>query len=109
MTYLIPKQTPSGAYPPPQGHRAAGTIPLTAEQEQMVREYHGFVTIDAGADASGAVYYSIAPNAAGWESWQAAHPEPEPQKTTEQRISDLESESQELYQALDMILTGVTE
>lgn len=78
MTYLILQQTPSGAYPPPQEHRAAGTIPLTAEQERMVREYHGFVTVETGADEAGAVHYRIAPNAAGWESWQAAHPEPEP-------------------------------
>lgn len=43
-----------------------------------------------------------------WEAWKA-EPEPEPQATLDDRVATLETNSAEMAEALDMILSGVTE
>lgn len=78
MTYYI-KNTPnpSGAYPAPQSHYAANTIPLTDEQNALVRQYNGFVFITKNTDQTGASSYEVTANVEAWEEWKASLP-PEP-------------------------------
>lgn len=74
--------------------------------------YNGFVTLTV---VRGMVQ-SYEPNVEAWEAWKASQPpEPEPVPTLEERVSAVEtgkaeqSDVDELHEALNMILTGVTE
>lgn len=63
---------------------------------------------------NGVLYDMTAEEIAELERLQAEIPEPEPTpeerlESVEQRTSDLESSSEEILEALDMILSGVTE
>lgn len=98
MIYIDSTPNPSGAYPAGKNQPFPGCIPLTDEQAAIFKQYNGFVTVSKGADGETA----INPNAEAWETWKAVHPEPEPAQTLEERVD-------ELGEALDMILTGVTE
>lgn len=96
MIYLDPVPNPSGAYPNPKLQPFPGCIPLEGEGEALFFQYSGFVTL--GEDGS------VTPNTQAWEAWKAALPQEEPESapTVEERVAQLE-------EALDMLLTGVTE
>ena len=66
----------------------------------------GFVTItDDGTSVTSCTWDEQA-----YQAWCDANPEqPEPQATLDERVTTLESDTAELHEALDMILTGVTE
>lgn len=122
MKYLQPTANPSGAYPAPQSNPFKNAVPLTDEQAQMVVDYNGFVTITSKEEEYEEGFfrtvYEVTPNLEAWEAWKATlppDPEPEPTPTLDERVTALETEKanqadvDELHEALDMILTGVTE
>lgn len=120
MPYIRPTPNPSGAYPAPQSTPFPGAVFLTTEQEATVLQYNGFVTITASeevvVDDFTRTVYEVEPNLEAWEAWKASlPPEPEPVPTLEERVSAVEtgkaeqSDVDELNEALNMILTGVTE
>lgn len=72
--------------------------------------YNGFVslTVETVEDVPTVTGYT--PNTEAWEAWKATlTPEPEPIPTIEERVDTLETDTAELHEALNMILTGVTE
>lgn len=88
-----------------QSNQAPGLILLTEEQEAMYLQYSGFVTVTEELDEHGAVSYKVEPNTEAWEAWKASLPpdtETAPSQTLEERVDELD-------EALNMILTGVTE
>ena len=110
--YLRDRPNGSGAYPAPQSHPGPGTIPIRPDQRDMVVKYNGFVTVETQTDSAGAIAYIIVPNTKGWEAWKTEHPEgqgPVQAHTLDERVGTLEDDTKELQEALDMILTGVTE
>lgn len=114
--YIRPTANEGGAYPPPQSRPAPGLIQLTDEQAATLVEYNGFVTIKEmykpAADGFYKPVYEVEPNLEAWEAWkaeQATNPEPKPTATIAKRVTDLESNTAELQEALNMILTVVTE
>lgn len=110
MIYIDASPNPSGAYPGGKNQPFPGCIPLTDEQETVFKQYNGFVIVTPNTDKHGTTSYTLEPNAEAWEAWKAALlSEPEPSASLDQRVADLEANNQELYEALDMILTGVTE
>lgn len=123
MKYIRATQSPSGAYPAPQSNPFEGAIPLTDEQAVTVIQYNGFVVItsqeepvDPEDESITQTVYTVEPNTEAWEAWKASlPPEPEPVPTLEERVSAVEtgkaeqSDVDELNEALNMILTGVTE
>lgn len=120
MKYLTPTPNPSGAYPAPQSNPFKGAIPLTDEQAQMVVDHNGFVSIASSEEeyeeGFSRTVYTVTPNTDAWEAWKAEQPpEPEPVPTLEERVATMEtgkaeqSDVDELNEALNMILTGVTE
>lgn len=116
---LIITKTPAsnGAYPalqdwsglvPPEGYYKWPDTLDTAD----FYAYNGFVTLTV---VRGMVQ-SYQPNTEAWEAWkESLPPEPEPVPTLEERVSAVEtgkaeqSDVDELHEALNMILTGVTE
>lgn len=109
MKYLRPTPYADGVYPAPQSNPFKGAIPLTDEQAQMVVDYNGFVTITSSEEVIVEDFtktvYEVTPNLEAWEAWKATlppDPEPEPAQTLEERVNELD-------EALNMILTGVTE
>lgn len=119
MKYLTPTPNPSGAYPAPQSGHFPGCLPLTDGQAATLVQYNGFVTIimEADPEIEGSSV-TVTPNTEAWEAWKASlppEPEPEPTPTLEERVSAVEtgkaeqSDVDELNEALNMILTGVTE
>lgn len=123
MEYIQGAPNSSGAYPAPQSTPFPGAIPLTDEQAATVIQYNGFVTITASEEpvdpedeSITQTVYTVEPNTEAWEAWKASlPPEPEPVPTLEERVSAVEtgkaeqSDVDELNEALNMILTGVTE
>ena len=120
MKYIRATPTPSGAYPSPQSTPFPGAIPLTEEQAQTVVDYNGYVTITSSeetiVDEFTRTVYTVEPDLEAWEAWkESLPPEPEPTPTLEERVSAVEtgkaeqSDVDELNEALNMILTGVTE
>ena len=109
--YINPNPNSSGAYPAPQSNKAPGLLPLTEEQSALVVRYNGFVTITETEDQeTGATVYSVEPNVEAWGAWKASlPPEEEPAPTLNDRVSTLETDTADLQEALNMILTGVTE
>lgn len=96
MIYIDSKPNPSGAYPNPKNQPFPGCIALNDEQAALFFEYNGFVTVEGD---------TVTANVAAWEAWKASLPEPEsvePELSAEERIAELE-------EALEMILSGVTE
>lgn len=88
MPYIQQNPNTSGAYPAPQGHAAPGLIPLTDEQDAMVTQYNGFVTITSHEEEYEEGFfrtvYEVTPNTEAWEAWkeaEAAKPTPEPEPT----------------------------
>lgn len=117
MQYVRATPNPSGAYPAPQSNPFPGCLPLAEEQAAMLVQYNGFVTITQEPDeeVKGASV-TVTPDLESWEEWKAEQPpEPEPTPTLEERVSAVEtgkaeqSDVDELNEALNMILTGVTE
>ena len=122
MKYIQPNPNSSGAYSSPQSNPFPGAIPLTDEQAEAVLQYNGFVTITASeepiVDDFTRTVYTVEPDTEAWEEWKAEEaekPEPEPTPSLEERVSAVEtgkaeqSDVDELNEALNMILTGVTE
>lgn len=110
MIYIDSTPNPSGAYPSAKNQPFPGCVPLTDEQAALFRQYNGFVVVRPVTDGTGAVSYEIEPNTQAWEAWKAQQPEePEPEPTMDDRVASLEANEEELYEALNMILTGVTE
>lgn len=124
MKYIQPTPNSSGAYPSPQSNPFPGAIPLTDEQAQTVVDYNGFVTITSHeetiVDDFTRTVYEVTLNTEAWEAWKQEEeskptPESEPTPTLEERVSAVEtgkaeqSDVDELNEALNMILTGVTE
>ena len=68
----------------------------------------GFVTItDDGTTVTSCVW-----DEATYQKWcdeNPEQPEPEPAPTLDERVTTLEGNTEELHEALDMILSGVTE
>lgn len=96
MIYIDRKPNPSGAYPNPKNQPFPGCITLNDEQAALFFEYNGFVIVEGD---------TVTANVQAWEEWKSSLPEPEPvepEPTTEERIAELE-------EALEMILSGVTE
>lgn len=93
MIYIDRKPNPSGAYPNPKNQPFPGCITLNDEQAALFFEHNGFVTVEGD---------TVTANVQAWEEWKASLPEPEPEPTAEERIAELE-------EALEMILSGVTE
>lgn len=117
MQYVRETPNASGAYPAPRSRCFPGCLPLTEGQAETLVQYNGFVTITQEPDekVEGASV-TVTPNTEAWESWKASlPPEPEPTPTLEERVSAVEtgkaeqSDVDELNEALNMILTGVTE
>lgn len=103
MKYIDPVPNASGAYPAAKNQPFPGCVPLTDEQAKMFRQYNGFVTVTQETDEAGAVSVTVGPNTEAWEAWKASlPPEPEPEPALADRVDELD-------QALNMILTGVTE
>lgn len=107
--YIDPTPNPSGAYPNPKLQPFDGCIQLNEEQSDLFLQYNGFVTVTTDP-------VTVVPNIEAWEAWKASlPPEPEPVPTLEERVSAVEtgkaeqSDVDELNEALNMILTGVTE
>lgn len=72
------------------------------------KRFYGFVTIEH----DGTTVTSCEWDEEAYQAWCKAnpeHPEPEPQATLDERVTNLEGDTAELHEALDMILTGVTE
>lgn len=104
MIYIDSTPNPSGAYPQAKKQPFPGCVALTDAQAAVFRQYNGFVVVSQGPDGE----TLVSPNTSAWEAWKAT-PQPDPSPTMDERISTLEADNQELYEALDMILTGVTE
>lgn len=117
MKYVRSTPNLSGAYPGPQFRPFAGCLALTDGQADMLVQYNGFVTITQEPDPEiEASSVTVTPDLEAWEAWKAEQPpEPEPTPTLEERVSAVEtgkaeqSDVDELNEALNMILTGVTE
>lgn len=90
---IIQKQpNPSGAYPAPQswsGNKPPvgyAIIPDTVDMT-VFYAYNGFVILAIEGDT----VTEYTPNTEAWEKWNAEQPEPqEPERTTEDRVSELE-------------------
>lgn len=118
--YIDPIPNESGAYPNPKLQPFEGCISLEENQSSIFLQYNGFVTItqepDEDIEGSGV---TVKPNLEAWEEWKTSlpsEPEPEPPAPTlDERVTALETEKasqadvDELNEALNMILTGVTE
>lgn len=122
MKYIQPTPNSGGAYPSPQSNPFPGAIPLTDEQAQTVVDYNGYVTITSSeetiVDDFTRTVYEVTLNTEAWEAWkqeEESKPTPKPTPTLEERVSAVEtgkaeqSDVDELNEALNMILTGVTE
>ena len=117
MKYVKSTPNPSGAYPGPQSRPFAGCLALTDSQAAVLVQYNGFVTITQEPDEEiEGSSVTVTPDLEAWEEWKASlPPEPEPVPTLEERVSAVEtgkaeqSDVDELNEALNMILTGVTE
>lgn len=114
MQYVRATPNTSGAYPAPQSNFFPGCLPLADSQVELLVQYNGFVTIirEPDEDVPGSSV-TVEPNIEAWEAWKASHPtehkEPEPTQTMDERVTALKGNTAELQEALDMILTGVTE
>lgn len=75
----------------PEGKRAAGFVTIT----------------DDGTTVTSCAWDEEAYQA--WCETNPEQPEPEPTPTLDERVGNLEEDTTELHEALDMILTGVTE
>ena len=96
MIYIDKEPNPSGAYPNPKSQPFPGSIALNDEQAAVFFAYNGFVVVEGE---------TVTPNTQAWEGWKASLPaeeEPAPDLTTEERVTELE-------EALDLLLSGVTE
>lgn len=96
MKYIQPIPYKDGSYPAPQSTPFKGTIPLTDEQAETVLQYNGFVTITASeetiVDDFTKTVYEVTPNTKAWEEWKASlPPEPEPEPSVEERVTNLET------------------
>lgn len=96
LLYIDPAPNESGAYPNPKMQPFPGCVPLTDEQSATFLQYNGFVTITAREevieDDFTRTVYDVEPNTEAWESWKASlPPEPEPEPTTEERLTAIES------------------
>ncbi|WP_297234017.1 hypothetical protein [uncultured Flavonifractor sp.] len=99
MIYIDQVPNPSGAYPAPKNQPFPGCIPLTDDQAATFRQYNGFVVLSKGPDGETVV----TPNTEAWEAWKSTLPAKTTTKaTTEEQIA-------ELYEAIDMLLSGKTE
>ena len=75
----------------PEGKRAAGFVDIT----------------DDGTTVTSCVWDEDAYQA--WAAENPEQPETEPTPTLDERVTNLEGDTEELHEALDMILSGVTE
>ena len=96
MQYITPTPNISGVYPAPQSNPAPDLIPLTDEQAAMVVQYNGFVTISSSeetiVDDFTRTVYEVTPNTEAWEAWkESLPPEPEPEPSVEERVTNLET------------------
>lgn len=96
MQYIRSTPNPSGAYPAPQSNPFPGCLPLTEEQAETVLQYNGFVTITASeetiVDDFTRTVYTVEPDLEAWEAWKASQPpEPEPEPSVEERVTNLET------------------
>lgn len=96
MKYIRSTPNPSGAYPSPQSTPFLGAIPLTDEQAQTVVDYNGYVTITSSeetiVDDFTRTVYEVTPNTEAWEAWkESLPPEPEPEPSVEERVTNLET------------------
>lgn len=92
MKYIDPVPNASGAYPAAKNQPFPGCVPLTDEQAKMFRQYNGFVTVTQETDESGAVSVTVEPNTEAWEAWkESLPPEPEPEPSVEERVTNLET------------------
>lgn len=105
MKYIDQTPNPSGGYPAAKNQPFPGCVPLTDEQAAIFRQYNGFVTVTTETDEAGAVSITVEPNTKAWEAWKASLPSTFTETTTQ----TLEERVDELDEALNMILTGVTE
>ena len=93
MQYVKTTPNPSGAYPAPQSNPFPGAIPLTDEQAATLIQYNGFVTItnEPDEDIEGSSV-TVIPDLEAWEEWKASlPPEPEPEPSVEERVTNLET------------------
>lgn len=93
LLYIDPAPNESGAYPNPKMQPFPGCVPLDAEQSQTFLDYNGFVTVQQIEDEeTGEIGVVVTPNTEAWEAWKASlPPEPEPEPTTEERLTAIES------------------
>ena len=101
MIYIDQNPNPSGAYPSGKNQPFPGCVMLTDKQAAIFKQYNGFVVVSQGKNGETVV----TPNTEAWEAWkgaEAAKPVPAVTPTLEERVDELD-------EALNMILTGVTE
>ena len=93
----------SGAYPPIQSWNAP-TPPdgyyQVADGIELSCGGFGTLTVEDG------IVIGFTPNAEAWEQWQAEHPEPVPQMTTQEAILD---KLTEIEYRQDLMELGLTE
>lgn len=88
---IIQKQpNPSGAYPAPQTWNSnvppSGYAIIDLDMTEFY-SYNGFVILAIEGDT----VTGYTPNTEAWEKWKAEQPEPQkPERTTEDRVSELE-------------------
>ena len=93
MQYVRSTPNPSGAYPAPQSNPFPGCLPLTDGQAETLVQYNGFVTITQEPDEEiEGSSVTVTPDVEAWEEWKASlPPEPEPEPTVEERVTNLET------------------
>ena len=101
---IIQTQTnPSGAYPPIRTWN--GAVPpdgyyQVADGVELSCGGFGTLTVEDG------IVTAFTPDTAAWEQWQAEHPEPVPQMTTQEAILD---KLTEIEYRQDLMALGLTE
>lgn len=93
MQYIRSTPNPSGAYPAPQSNPFPGCLPLTDEQAAVLVQYNGFVTITQEPDEEiEGSSVTVTPDLEAWEEWkESLPPEPEPEPSVEERVTNLET------------------
>ena len=93
MQYTRSTPNPSGAYPAPQSNPFPSCLPLTDGQAAMLIQYNGFVTITQEPDEEiEGSSVTVTPDLEAWEAWKASlPPEPEPEPSVEERVTNLET------------------
>ena len=93
MKYIRETPNPSGAYPAPQSNPFPGCLPLADSQAATLIQYNGFVTITQEPDPEiETSSVTVTPDLEAWEEWKASQPpEPEPEPSVEERVTNLET------------------